>query len=310
MGKKRKMTPISRGRSDSKEDKSPPDDDDIMVARDRLKGALQFLIDQSEDSSECSHDEVSTATPEGFSKSQSHILHSPKKDNNPISLGLSLNTSMQHRGQRKRRRRGEVPVGDAAYHHTYVMKLFDRSVDLAQFREDTPLYPVCRAWMANQPRNTTLAIKRERTPTPEPPDESTMISNGSPGGEDGIDRRDGISMGLQNGGGESKDMYKLPAPHPIAPGKTQRDLRMPSPVMYEKDADIDDLELYLNMQKDGYLKPEGSSCPTTEVLLNKHLNHWIKVRRKWQKAAQENEARYSESKVILQGMFKRWGHQG
>lgn len=38
--------------------------------------------------------------------------------------------------------------------NSYVMKLFDRSVDLAQFKEDTPLYPICRAWMANQPRNS------------------------------------------------------------------------------------------------------------------------------------------------------------
>ena len=27
------------------------------------------------------------------------------------------------------------------------MKLFDRSVDLAQFNENTPLYPIARAWM-------------------------------------------------------------------------------------------------------------------------------------------------------------------
>ena len=33
------------------------------------------------------------------------------------------------------------------------MKLFDRSVDLAQFEENTPLYPICRAWMANKPRS-------------------------------------------------------------------------------------------------------------------------------------------------------------
>ena len=61
------------------------------------------------------------------------------------------------RPQRRRRRR--EAISDAAFHHTYVMKLFDRSVDLAQFREDTPLYPVCRAWMANQPRNTNLTPK-------------------------------------------------------------------------------------------------------------------------------------------------------
>lgn len=36
---------------------------------------------------------------------------------------------------------------------TYVMKLFDRSVDLAQFDESSPLYPICRAWMKNQPHN-------------------------------------------------------------------------------------------------------------------------------------------------------------
>lgn len=34
---------------------------------------------------------------------------------------------------------------------TYVIKLFDRSVDLAQFSENTPLYPICRAWMRNSP---------------------------------------------------------------------------------------------------------------------------------------------------------------
>lgn len=39
------------------------------------------------------------------------------------------------------------------------MKLFDRSVDLARFEEDTPLYPICRAWMANQPRNPQHVVK-------------------------------------------------------------------------------------------------------------------------------------------------------
>lgn len=35
---------------------------------------------------------------------------------------------------------------------SYVLKLFDRSVDLSQFSEDSPLYPICRAWMVNQPK--------------------------------------------------------------------------------------------------------------------------------------------------------------
>ena len=31
------------------------------------------------------------------------------------------------------------------------MKLFDRSVDFAQFNEDPPLYALARAWMQNKP---------------------------------------------------------------------------------------------------------------------------------------------------------------
>lgn len=56
----------------------------------------------------------------------------------------------------RRRKSDNTPT---AFHHTYVMKLFDRSVDLARFEEDTPLYPICRAWMANQPRNPQLIVK-------------------------------------------------------------------------------------------------------------------------------------------------------
>ena len=33
----------------------------------------------------------------------------------------------------------------------FVMKLFDRGVDLAQFDDSTPLYPICRAWIQNKP---------------------------------------------------------------------------------------------------------------------------------------------------------------
>ena len=66
----------------------------------------------------------------------------------------------------RRRRKKTVPL-NTAFHHTFVMKLFDRSVDLAQFPVQTPLYPVCRAWMKNDPHNTNMA-PRLRTPTPEP----------------------------------------------------------------------------------------------------------------------------------------------
>lgn len=33
-----------------------------------------------------------------------------------------------------------------------IMKLFERQVDLALFESDTPLYPICRSWMDNDPQ--------------------------------------------------------------------------------------------------------------------------------------------------------------
>ena len=61
---------------------------------------------------------------------------------------------------RKRKRKCADP--GTAFHHTFVMKLFDRSVDLAQFggSPNYPLYPVCRAWMRNEPSNTSQVQKQ------------------------------------------------------------------------------------------------------------------------------------------------------
>ncbi|XP_068146008.1 protein lin-37 homolog [Drosophila tropicalis] len=41
---------------------------------------------------------------------------------------------------------------------SYVMRLFERSLDLSKYKEKTPLYPICRAWMANQPRNPFVGL--------------------------------------------------------------------------------------------------------------------------------------------------------
>jgi len=51
------------------------------------------------------------------------------------------------------------------------MKLFDRSVDLAQFSHDTPLYPVCRAWIRNL---SQLPATAELPQSSELPDESQV----------------------------------------------------------------------------------------------------------------------------------------
>lgn len=69
---------------------------------------------------------------------------------------------------------------------TYVIKLFDRSVDLAQFSENTPLYPICRAWMRNSP----TVRERERSPgSPLPP----LPEDGEVGGVSGGQREQWVA---------------------------------------------------------------------------------------------------------------------
>ncbi|KAG9433075.1 protein lin-37 [Apis mellifera carnica] len=126
-------------------------DSDVLVARDRLKGALRELLQHSDTGSSADSSEES---------STQDYKHQIKKIDN-----IYRTKSMGFQQPRKVRRRRQVQM-DTAFHHTYVMKLFDRSVDLAQFQEDTPLYPICRAWMANQPRNPNL-VPKIRSPSPE-----------------------------------------------------------------------------------------------------------------------------------------------
>ena len=54
-----------------------------------------------------------------------------------------------------------------SFPETVIMKLFDRSVDLAQFPDATPLYPVCRAWIHNRPHDKTLGTLSERPTSPD-----------------------------------------------------------------------------------------------------------------------------------------------
>lgn len=59
---------------------------------------------------------------------------------------------------------------------SYIMKLFDRSVNLAKFTEETPLYPLCRAWMSNAPRQlTSIKVEKSSEPTVHPFEEGDVI---------------------------------------------------------------------------------------------------------------------------------------
>ena len=119
-----------------------------------LSGALQEAIRKDEDEE-----------PQSEAESLSSSLSSPLK-RPPGTNGSPFCSPTK--AVRKRKRKAEDP--GRAFHHTFVMKLFDRSVDLAQFggTSNYPLYPVCRAWMRNEPSNTSQAPV-PRSPSPQMP---------------------------------------------------------------------------------------------------------------------------------------------
>lgn len=59
---------------------------------------------------------------------------------------------------------------------SYIMKLFDRSVNLARFDEETPLYPLCRAWMQNAPRQMNVKTEKpNEAPENQPHDDGDVV---------------------------------------------------------------------------------------------------------------------------------------
>ncbi|XP_014209622.1 protein lin-37 homolog isoform X2 [Copidosoma floridanum] len=223
-------------------------DSNVLLARNRFQGALRELLHQSDEDS------------------------SDSEDDSPL-VDYKTNqrkSQKMHNQVRKIKRRRPMHL-DSGFHHTYVMKLFDRSVDLAQFEEDTPLYPICRAWIANQPRNPNF-VPKVRSPSPEL-EESEQI--------------DVSNMFDENG--DIKDVHSLPLPLPAEEAFPRN--RIPSPVPITKE-DLD-------------LDYEGKDLKSKEELLKEHRAHWTATRKKWHQQVHKNESRFADSATILSAIFKR-----
>lgn len=245
--------------------------DDVAAARSRLRGALLLLLDPSETST---NDDPHK---QGFKRKQDDVLSNLKQEQ---MLARQEEKKAAIAARRKQRR---AEMSQVAYHNTFVMKLFDRSVDLAQFKEDTPLYPICRAWMANQPRGVPFKIKRspspETKPKPEPLDDDEEVANGS-GSRMDVDSAEESEVDLV------RETYSLPPPAPLT------FLRHP----LSKPDEISSLDLILN---------EDSDAPSKEELLKEHVSKWTDVRNEWIKVANENEDRYKQSKKILKAIYEK-----
>lgn len=77
------------------------------------------------------------------------------------SIAASSTTAGPTRSKAKRslyKKGANSTAAQKSHSESYVMRLFERSLDLSKYKDKTPLYPICRAWMANQPRNPQVAV--------------------------------------------------------------------------------------------------------------------------------------------------------
>ncbi|XP_062322653.1 protein lin-37 homolog isoform X2 [Osmerus eperlanus] len=162
-------------------------------ARGRLDAVLQGLVEKSDSEKEQNEDDSGKIASDSLNK-----------DLSPSSAGKRQASKFpQHR--RKKRKEMDDGLSETNQHkqNAYIIKLFDRSVDLAQFSTSSPLYPICRAWMRNNP------AVRERAASPP----HSM-------GEDEV-------TDMLNGKGQN--VYRLPPPTscPISPSGDPVNLRIP-----------------------------------------------------------------------------------
>ncbi|XP_022380922.1 protein lin-37 homolog isoform X2 [Enhydra lutris kenyoni] len=207
---------------------------EMAKARNQLDAVLQCLLEKSHMDRERLEEEA------GKTPSDTH-----NKDCSIAATGKRPSARFPHQRRKKRREMDDgLAEGGPQRSNTYVIKLFDRSVDLAQFSENTPLYPICRAWMRNSPS----VRERERSPSsplrPLPEDEeSSEVTNS-----------------------KSRDVYKLPPPTaPGPPGDACRS-RIPSPLQPETQGTPDDEPS----------EPE----PSPSTLIYRNMQRWKRIRQR------------------------------
>jgi len=160
-------------------------------ARSRLDGLLQGLVEKSEES----------LTEDGAKNA--HEL-SAATSMPPPSTPTKRSSSGKTPRKRRKKDTTDYEYGpDGTRHQSFVLKLFDRSVDFAKFPEDASLYTLSRAWMKNKPHEP---IHRFR---------DSEIQDGSTDQDETTD--------------VSSQVHKLPQPIPIPSGLPHPGIPLPLP---------------------------------------------------------------------------------
>lgn len=161
-----------------------PATEEVQAARGRLKGALRDVVSGNDDED----DEIVPSLPSRG--------RPPKKARKEFQMPPALPT-----------------------HQSFIMKLFERSVDLAKYNESTSLYPICRAWMLNQPRSNAVINFKNRA------------------NEEPIAREEMPDLLKDYQLGAITEITEMPAPENVEVS------RIPSPIPFQIESSKDNIDL-------------------------------------------------------------------
>ncbi|XP_037807955.1 protein lin-37 homolog [Lucilia sericata] len=249
------------------------DNNEVQAARGRLRGALNDSLQNQE------VDDIPEDYEEEEEEEEQQQIIPHRQRGRPKKIQSSadrLSPSAGFLTPSKRRKREHHQAGGSGGQkiqaESFVMKLFDRSLDLSKYSEQTSLYPICRAWMANQPRNPSIRSYRDaRSPSP-------------------TERKDnGLELLAKLRKGDMRDVCSMPKP------KKTDVPKIPTPTVEPKKySKSEELVADNNELKDG----------SKEELLAQHLGKWKQVKSDWQKHTKVYQKRHEVSYQILELLFK------
>ncbi|XP_018788104.1 PREDICTED: protein lin-37 homolog [Bactrocera latifrons] len=264
--------------------KTPPQrrkvQNDIHQARGRFRNVLNDTLAGSDDDGNASEEDLPHRgrPPKHLANIMQREIQSPRSSrHNSLSPGKYITpTKRRKREERESESLGiendkssSVQPTQKIQAESFVMKLFDRSLDLSKYTEQTALYPICRAWMANQPRNPNIRSYRDRR-SPSPVERKSNAAE--------------ILEQLQRG--EIRNVKSMPAP---------KRTDLPKIPVLSRDVsstkEIDDVVF-------------GSKNLSKDELLDNHLMKWKTLKSSWLKQNSNYQKRYEINHLILQQLFK------
>lgn len=220
---------------------------DISHARLKLDDLLNEIVDKNEDclstDDESRRPRVSTSSTVTVAKRPYNVGKAPRK--------------------KKKKDTMVEEVGDSQ-RASYVIKLFDREIDLARFEADASLYGMAREWMKNKPHSGST----EPAETQVRPDITIQGESET-----------------QTESEENKEQFVYELPKPVKFEEACYPRPLPPALKTALVEDIIDTESDI------------------EELRKTNMFRWRKVRNRWKQHSLAQQRRYLDSLVILKKIF-------